>query len=86
MPVREEGVLRAWRILKLLERTEPQVATFEDAEVQEELRRLYLRTLDRGREEEALGGLLDAAYVWPPTYFGREEDRTAEKPAPDEDQ
>lgn len=71
MPVREDGVLRAFRVLKLVDRTEAQVARFEDAEVQDQLRKRYLQLLDGGREEEALGQLLDSAYVWPPEVFGR---------------
>jgi len=73
LPVREQGVLRAWRIVKLIERDQGAAAHFDDPELQDYLRKRYQERLDGGRENEALSKLLAAAYVWPPHIFGRSE-------------
>ena len=82
LPVREDGVLRAWRVLKLLDREGGEVAQFDDPVLQKLLQQRYVEVLDRGREQEALGELLDAAYVWPPRYFGRSDEVEVGPPTP----
>lgn len=72
LPVRDQGNLIGWRVVKLISRKEASQTRFEDAEVQKMLRERYVEIFDQVRESEALMDLLNAAYVWPPERFGRE--------------
>ena len=73
LPIRLDGVLRGFRVLKLLAYERPEPPPFEDRDFQSDLTRNIQEAMDRGRAEAALARLFDAAYVWPPEAFGRGE-------------
>jgi hypothetical protein len=73
LPVRSgDGVLRGFRIVKLLERERPEPPPFQDQGFQKELTERIQEVRDEVREARALAELGDAAYVWPPQLFGRQ--------------
>jgi hypothetical protein len=80
MPVRDpqSGVLRGYRLLKLISRDRPEPPSFLDGDFQRHLTERIQEERDLAREDEALAKLRDAAYVWPPEAFGR--GRPAEGP------
>lgn len=86
LPVRtRDGVLRGFRIVKLLERDRPEAPPFQDQGFQKELTERIQEIRDQVRERGALDELMEAAYVWPPQYFQRRPDAGAggeARPAP----
>ena len=73
LPARSpDGVLRGYRVLKLLSRDRPEPPAFSDGTFQQHLTERIQENLDQVREDVALARLLRAAYVWPPEAFGRE--------------
>ena len=78
LPIRSpDGVLRGFRIVKLLEREQPEPPPFQDKLFQKDLTESIQASLDRGRADAALHELLQAAYVWPPEAFGRRSPEAA---------
>ena len=76
----EEGVLRAWRVVKLLDIQREEAESFTDPVYQKQLTEGRQKELDLFREDVALSGLLEAAFVWPPEAFGRTRPETDQKP------
>jgi hypothetical protein len=64
-PVRVDGELRAFRLLRLVERVRRDAPTFGEADVQVELRRRHLASLTEWRRAVGLSQLHRAAYIWP---------------------
>lgn len=72
LPVRSpDGVLRGYRVVKLLSRDRPEPPPFSDGAFQQHLTERIQENLDQAREGVALARLLHSAYVWPPEAFGR---------------
>ena len=73
LPARSpDGVLRGYRVLKLLSRDRPEPPPFSDGAFQLHMTERIQGNLDQARDDVALAQLLRAAYVWPPEAFGRE--------------
>jgi hypothetical protein len=66
LPVREEGALRGFRVIKVLDQKDERTVAFANEELQAALKKQLLESLDRRHESQALNSLLGAAYVWPP--------------------
>ena len=82
LPYRDEnGIVRGWRVIKLLDVQRIEAPSFLDLEYQEFLTEERRKGLDQYREDLALTGLLEAAYVWPPEAFGRAETPEQESPS-----
>lgn len=66
------GQMVGFRVLRFVERLGGKAASFEDRELQGKLASEIQEQLDGYRVDRALKVLLDAAYIWPPEYVGRE--------------
>jgi hypothetical protein len=81
LPYRDaDGVLRAWRVIKLLDVLRESAGSFTDPDYQKMLTENRQQELDTYREDVALNGLLKAAFVWPPEAFGRPQEESQREP------
>jgi len=71
LPIRVEGELRGYRLVKVMEFKLVERPSFALRETQNQLRQAIENRLQNFRRDRGLTALLDAAYVWPPEAFGR---------------
>jgi hypothetical protein len=71
LPVRLEGELRGYRVLKIVELKTTERPQFALRETQNKLHQTIENRILNFRRDRGLSALLDAAYVWPPEAFGR---------------